>query len=185
MKTPDVDVEVKWTPTTIGFGAGLTESVDKTQYYLAVGYGHLLQADSAQNRLGRKCDPPIHFKYGGLVGPSFDSHRLTEWVLETAGWQTQHKLIEELLVAYFEANEDINDHTVLAALAANVGLDKGEAVDMLQSDRYVKQVQDAIAANGKRSSGAPSFFFNQKSVPGVLATDDFVRVFRRISEAPK
>lgn len=173
-------VKIRWSPTTISFGASLTKSVDKRQHYQAVGYGKLLEHSSRQNVLGRQCEPPVHFAYGGLVGPSFDSHQLLEYALETGGWQVQHQLVEVLQMTYFEKNEDINNSTVLASCAEEVGLNAEEVQAMLASGRYSGQVRSSITANRGRSQGAPTFFFDQVAAPGVLQKDDFQRVFSQL-----
>ena len=51
-----------------------------------------------------------------------DAHRLLHLALEVGGLPLQHRLKDALLSAYFESGRSMGDRTVLAEVAASVGL---------------------------------------------------------------
>jgi predicted DsbA family dithiol-disulfide isomerase len=69
---------------------------------------------------------------------TFDAHRLLHW----AGLEgRQLELKQALFKSYFGEGTDPSDHTVLAAVAAQVGLDGARAQELLASDRYATEVR--------------------------------------------
>lgn len=69
---------------------------------------------------------------------TFDAHRLLHW----AGLEgRQLELKQALFKSYFGEGADPSDHTVLASVAAQVGLDGARAQEMLASDRYATEVR--------------------------------------------
>ena len=105
---------------------------------------------------------------------TFDAHRLLHW----AGLQgRQRELKKALFRANFSDDANVADHAVLAALAAESGLDTAEALEVLASGRHAADVRAAeklwqsrgiqsvpgIVINGKWliSGGQPPEVFEQ------------------------
>jgi predicted DsbA family dithiol-disulfide isomerase len=108
------------------------------------------------------------------------AHRLLE-LAHLQGVQAQLK--ERLLQAYFTDGLDIGDIDVLAACAADVGMDRAECGDYLRSDAGLAEVREQLvraAAHG--ISAVPTFVFDDAwSVPGAQDVDVFVQVLRRMA----
>jgi predicted DsbA family dithiol-disulfide isomerase len=69
---------------------------------------------------------------------TFDAHRLLHW----AGLEgRQLELKQALFKSYFGEGADPGDHTVLANVAVQVGLDGARAQEILASDRYATEVR--------------------------------------------
>jgi predicted DsbA family dithiol-disulfide isomerase len=103
---------------------------------------------------------------------SLDAHRLTLWA------QTQGKMLElseRLFQAVFIEGKHTGDHEVLATLAGEVGLDRGEAAAVLASDRFTVEVR-ADEAEGAQLCvrGVPFFVFDRKfAVSGAQPDEVF------------
>ena len=114
---------------------------------------------------------------------TFDAHRLVAWAWDQGGAETQSALVERLFRAYFEEGANVADHTQLAALAAEAGLDAGSASDMLGSDRFADEVRSELHGAGERGiSAVPSFVVNDQFViPGAQDVDTFVNLLGRVA----
>ncbi|MBP0598606.1 DsbA family oxidoreductase [Herbaspirillum sp. LeCh32-8] len=93
---------------------------------------------------------------------TFDAHRLLAWAAEK---HTQAPLKAALLKAYFTDGKDVSNHEVLAALAAQAGLDGAEAGAVLASDRYAQEVKEEEALWAQRGIS---------SVPAVVVNDRYL-----------
>jgi predicted DsbA family dithiol-disulfide isomerase len=74
----------------------------------------------------------------GRIYNTFDAHRLLHWA-ESSG--KQKALKEALFTAYFTEGRNPSDHQVLEDVAANVGLDRDRARQILASDEYTAEVR--------------------------------------------
>jgi predicted DsbA family dithiol-disulfide isomerase len=90
---------------------------------------------------------------------SFDAHRLLHW----AGLEgKQLELKQALFGAYFGEGANVSDHTVLAKIATDVGLERLSTQAILDSDRFAAEV---------RSRG--QFYRSQgvNAVPAIIIDD--------------
>ncbi|NLE78695.1 MAG: DsbA family oxidoreductase [Rhodococcus sp.] len=100
------------------------------------------------------------------------AHRLSHFAKSHG---RQHELIERLFRAYFTDGLNVGDHDVLADLAAEVGLDRAEALEALTSDAYAADVDnDVAAAHQLGISGVPFFVIDGKwAISGAQPVDMF------------
>jgi predicted DsbA family dithiol-disulfide isomerase len=103
-------------------------------------------------------------------GNTFDAHRLLHWA-GTLGKQGELK--ERLLRGYMTEGAAIGEPDVLAALAADAGLDATEARAVLDSDRYTREVRaDEAMARELGITGVPFFVIgNRLGVSGAQPPD--------------
>lgn len=109
-----------------------------------------------------------------------DSHRLVRWA-ESAG--VQNEVVERLFAAYFEQGLDIGNLKVLAAIAAEAGMDGGLAGDLLARDTDIDLVEreDAIA-HKMGVSGVPIFIFGNKySATGAHEPEILLQVIDKVA----
>ena len=95
---------------------------------------------------------------------TFDAHRLLHWA-ETLGAEAQGRLKRALLKANFTDQRNPSDHKVLAAVAAEAGLDRAEAEDVLASGRYAAEVREREAFYQRAGIHA---------VPAVIIQDKYL-----------
>lgn len=100
----------------------------------------------------------IEFHFAGtFLGDSIDAHRLILW---SGIAHRQNEILEKLHRAYFTEGRDIFDREVLLEIAVGEGLDAQDAKDMLDSDRFIKQVTESEAeAHSLGVRGVPFFVF--------------------------
>jgi predicted DsbA family dithiol-disulfide isomerase len=87
-------------------------------------------------------------------------HRLVKY----AGmFHKQDMLVNSLFHAYFESGEDINDPKTLVDHAEKVGLDPEEVHKFLNSDSFLKEVEEEEEVYRNAGiTGVPSFIINRK-----------------------
>ncbi|WBH16056.1 DsbA family oxidoreductase [Sphingomonas radiodurans] len=70
---------------------------------------------------------------------TFDAHRLLHWARREGG---ELALKHALLAAYFTHGRNVSDHAVLADAAAEAGLDRAAAADVLARGAFATEVHD-------------------------------------------
>jgi predicted DsbA family dithiol-disulfide isomerase len=112
---------------------------------------------------------------------TFDAHRLIGYA---AHHGRQSAMKERLLRAYFTDGLSVADPEVLADLAADVGLDRGDVVRFLASDEGVAELREELLQGLERGvTAVPTFVFeNTWAVPGAQDADTMLRVLRTVAE---
>jgi predicted DsbA family dithiol-disulfide isomerase len=152
--------------------------------YLSRKFGGTERVAAAHQRLEEAADElGIEFNWSAMRrANTFDAHRLLAWALETAGAEGQRALKKALLRAYFTDGQVMTDHEVLADLAAEVGLDRSGAVEVLSSERYGDDVRAARdEAHDQGIAAVPTFVIEGKyMLQGAHPTDAWVKALGHI-----
>lgn len=130
--------------------------------------------------LGKTVD--IAYDYDALhTTNTIKAHQLLH-LAKSHGRQLEMK--ERLLSAYFEEGRHVGQVDELADLAAEVGLDRDEAIDALTSDRFLADVMaDKAQAVAYGISGVPFFVIDGKyGVSGAQESATFIDVLQRAAE---
>lgn len=108
-----------------------------------------------------------------IIGSSFDAHRLIQ-LAKTKGKGAEAE--ERLFKAYFTEGAHLADHTTLAQLATEIGLDAKEVQEMLASTHFTEVVRaDEREAQQLGVRGVPFFVIDRKyGVSGAQASDHFL-----------
>jgi predicted DsbA family dithiol-disulfide isomerase len=114
---------------------------------------------------------------------TFDAHRLISWA-GTAHPTVQDRLVERCFRAYFSEGADVSDRSTLAGLATDVGLDRDEAVGVLDDGAFGEAVRsDESEAAAHAITGVPAFVIDgELLIPGAQDTATFVRLLGRALE---
>ncbi len=124
----------------------------------------------------------IAFDYDNIrrTPNTLDSHRLVHWA-GSAG--VQDEAVERLFAAYFEEGRDIGDRKVLAAIAAEAGMDGDLAGDLLARDADIDLVEREDALAHKMGvSGVPTFIFGNKySATGAHEPEILLQVIDKVA----
>ena len=116
------------------------------------------------------------------------AHRLAKWA-KIKGLDAQ--LNERLLKAYFLEGAAIGKHDVLLELAAEVGLDKEEAKEVLNSTQFANEVEeDIVEAQNLGVRGVPFFVIDRKygisgAQPQPLFNETVVKAAKEAGLKPK
>jgi predicted DsbA family dithiol-disulfide isomerase len=123
----------------------------------------------------------IDFAFGKITRTpnTFDAHRLI-WLARRQGRQIE--MVDALFRAYFQEGQDVGDHAILAALAADAGLDADEVRRFLDSQEGVSEVDEEESVGRSLGiDGVPFFLFEGKyGVSGAQPAEVLVDVIERV-----
>jgi predicted DsbA family dithiol-disulfide isomerase len=144
-----------------------------TAEMLASKYGMSAeQARDAQRQMEqRAAQDGLEFKMADLrSGSTRDAHRLLH-LAKAHGLQAE--LAERLHRAYFTEQRSVFEHSALADLAAEVGLERSEALRVLSGDDYSEAVEaDEAIARSLGVSGVPFFAIDRRyGISGAQPTE--------------
>lgn len=113
-----------------------------------------------------------------VLANTFNAHRLLHYA-KTQGKQNEAK--ERLLRAYFTEGKNVDDLSVLTALAKEVGLDEQEVTKVLESNTYSDDVRGDIRESRQLGvRGVPFFVFDRKyGVSGAQQTQVFLQTLEK------
>jgi predicted DsbA family dithiol-disulfide isomerase len=150
--------------------------------HLQEKYG-VTDAQSAQNRahlqqLGAELGIAFNFGDDSRIVNTFAAHQLLDWA-GTKG--LQHPLKLALFEAHFSKAQDVSDVDVLAEVAAQVGLDKTEAHEVLRDQTHAETVRNKQQFWTSRGiSGVPSIVFGEKYLlTGAQGAQTYAQMLRR------
>jgi predicted DsbA family dithiol-disulfide isomerase len=112
------------------------------------------------------------------------AHRLIWMAGQPGSPVDQDAMKERLLRAYFTDGLDIGDPDVLADCAADVGVDRGEAMAFLESGRGMAEVAAELdRANDQGITAVPTYVVNgQWAIPGAQEPATFAKVLRKMAD---
>ncbi|MBG6160190.1 putative DsbA family dithiol-disulfide isomerase [Labrenzia sp. EL_159] len=142
------------------------------------------QSQSARDRLteiGRELGFDFNFTDDMRMVNTFEAHQLLHWAAHEG---KEHPLKMALFEAYFAKRLDLNDKTVLADVADNVGLDRAEALNVLEDNRYadaVRQEETFWTQNGIQ--GVPAVVFERRHlITGAQGVDNYTAIIRQLMD---
>ncbi len=124
----------------------------------------------------------LDFNFDSLVlTNSFDAHRIIHFAKE---YGMHKEMVEALFKAYFTDSKNISDFNTLGDIVKSVGLDKDEAIKVLNSNKYEKEVrEDEALARRYSITSVPTFIINNKFiVTGAQSEDVFLMALRNSSK---
>lgn len=151
---------------------------------LAKKYGMSIeQAKEANDNIGKQAaEIGLIYQFDTMIPTNtFDAHRLAKFAEEKSFGA---KMTEHLLKAYFTDSKKISDYNTLADLAEDIGLNREETIEMLNSSAYSNAVRaDEAEAKQIGISGVPFFVINQKyAVSGAQPVEAFVNALNMVWE---
>ncbi|WP_278924494.1 MULTISPECIES: DsbA family oxidoreductase [Pseudophaeobacter] len=153
--------------------------------HLAEKYG-VSPAQSEQNRmqitqLGQDLDFEFRFDPEMRMHNTFDSHQLLHWAEEQG---RKHDLKQALFTAHFTHQRDLSDQAVLVEIAGETGLDRAEALAVLQDQRFAAAVRESQNFwRGQGIQGVPAVIFDQKHlVSGAQGVENFTNILEQLAQ---
>ncbi|MFO1442557.1 DsbA family oxidoreductase [Bacillus sp. Bva_UNVM-123] len=152
---------------------------------LAVKYGMSIeQAKQANEGVGKQAESVgLTFNFDEMKpGNTFKAHRLAKFA-KTKG--KEREITEKLLHGYFTDSIDLGDDDTLANIAHSVGMEREEALTIIQDENaYANDVRiDEAIAKQYGISGVPYFIINQKyAISGAQPTDKFANALQKVWE---
>ena len=113
---------------------------------------------------------------------TFNVHQLLQWADQQG---RMHDLKQTLFAAHFTDRRNLSDDGVLADVAAGIGLDRREALTVLENQRFAAKVRDAEnfwLQQGIR--GVPAMIFNRRHlVTGAQGVENYTRLLEQLAES--
>jgi predicted DsbA family dithiol-disulfide isomerase len=94
----------------------------------------------------------------------------------------QVALKERLFVAYFTEGAAIGDRDTLVRLGEEIGLDAAKSTEVLESDRYAREVRaDELEARDLGVTGVPFFVIDRQfGISGAQSSEAILRVLDEV-----
>ncbi len=94
-----------------------------------------------------------------------------------------HDLKQALFSAHFTKGRNISDNAVLADIAAEVGLDRSEALAVLEEQRFAKDVRaEEQHWQQQGIQSVPAMIFNERHlVSGAQGVENYVNILEQLA----
>ena len=115
---------------------------------------------------------------------TFNAHQLLHWADQQG---RMHDLKQALLTTHFVDNKNVSDINVLADVAADIGLDRTEAIAVIENQRYAKNIRDAVAHSKQQGiQSVPSVIFNGRHlVSGAQGVENYKNILQQLADMPE
>jgi predicted DsbA family dithiol-disulfide isomerase len=176
-------VEVEWKSFQLNPNQ-VTDPSLNTVAHLAASKGWSLDYAKQMSDGVTRMAAEVGLKYDferAVVANSFDAHRLSHYAKSKGKGDAFE---ERLFRAYFVEGRNTADHTVLAGLAAEVGLPEADALAVLGSTAFADAVQADIAtARQIGVQGVPFFVIDRRyAVSGAQQPEVFLGALEKAWE---
>jgi predicted DsbA family dithiol-disulfide isomerase len=111
---------------------------------------------------------------------TFNTHQLMHWA-DTQG--RRHDLKMALFTAHFTDQRNLSDDTVLAEIAAEIGLKRDDALAVLSDQRFADEVRKTEAFWQQQGiTGVPAVVFDSKHlVTGAQGVDNYTSILSQLA----
>ncbi|SCA56525.1 DSBA oxidoreductase [Candidatus Terasakiella magnetica] len=183
LKNTQTDYEIQWHPFELNPQMG--PEGQNLREHVAEKYGTTAkQSEKArENITAIGADVGFKFKFAEdmRMHNTFKVHQLLHWA-EAFG--KTHELKQALFSAHFTDRVDLSGNDVLADVASSVGLDKEEALGVLEEQRFAEEVrrrEDFWLQQG--IGGVPSIVFDHKHlVTGAQGVENYTSILKQLAE---
>lgn len=184
LKAAGTAYEINWHPFELN--PNMPAEGQNLRQHVAEKYGvSKEQSEQSRNSMaaaGASVGFEFRFTDDMRMHNTFNLHQLLHWANQQGA---MHDLKQALFAAHFTYSRDISDHNTLADIAAEVGLERNEALAILESQSFSAAVRDA--ENGwveKGISGVPAIIFNDRHlVTGAQGVENYTRILQQLAEA--
>lgn len=181
LKQTNIEYEIHWHPFLLNpnvprEGINWRENIERK-------YGSSKEESAAiRTRMiqaGKEVGFEFNFTEDTRTYNTFEVHQLLHWANQHA---LMHPLKQALFSAHFTHGRDLANHQVLSDIAAETGLDRIEALAVLQDQRFAEAVRQEMAQWRQQGiESVPAFVFNQKYlVNGAQGVENFKNLLVQI-----
>ena len=184
LKQTNTKHEIHWHPFELN--SNMPSEGQNLREHIMEKYGSSKEeSDASRIRMtaaGSEVGFEFHFNDDTRMHNTFNLHQLLYW----AGQQEQkpmHDLKQALFSAHFTDGRNISDNTVLADIAAEVGLDRDEALAVLEEQRFAKEVRaEERHWQQQGIQSVPAIIFNERHlVSGAQGVDNYVNILEQLA----
>ncbi|MCG4454508.1 DsbA family oxidoreductase [Pseudomonas sp. MMS21-TM103] len=182
LEVSGTDYELHWHPFELN--PDMPPEGQNLREHLTEKYG-ASKEQSQENRLriteaGANVGFDFRFADDMRMHNTFNVHQLLHWADPQA---RMHDLKQALFVAHFTHRRNLSDNNVLADVAAEIGLERAEALAILEDQRFASEVRTAEKAwLSKGISGVPAVIFNHRHlVTGAQGLENYARILEQLA----
>lgn len=175
--------EIHWHPFELN--PNMPAEGQNLQDHVAEKYG-TTKAQSADSRVrmtevGAEVNFKFHFADDMRMHNTFNVHQLLHWANQQ---ERTHDLKQALFAAHFTHGRNLSDDSVLADVAAEIGLDRSEAVAVLEDQRFAAVVRAAEKVwLDEGIQGVPAMIFNNRHlITGAQGVENYSRVLQELAK---
>ena len=177
--------EIVWHPFELN--PDMPPEGQNVREHVAEKYGSTKeQSDASRVRMTQAgADVGFEFRYADdmRMHNTFNTHQLLHWA-ELQG--RMHDLKMALFSAHFTHARNLSDNAVLADVAAEIGLDREQALAVLADQRFAADVREAERYWVNQGiQGVPAVVFNRRHlVSGAQGVESFTSILNQLAAMP-
>ena len=184
LKQTNAEHEIHWHPFELN--SNMPSEGQNLREHIMEKYGSSKEeSDASRIRMteaGSEVGFEFHFNDDTRMHNTFNLHQLLYWAGQQ-GQKPMHDLKQALFSAHFTDGRNISDNTVLADIAAEVGLDRDEALAVLEEQRFAKEVRaEERHWQQQGIQSVPAMIFNERHlVSGAQGVDNYVNILEQLA----
>ncbi|MGE6794255.1 DsbA family oxidoreductase [Psychrobacter okhotskensis] len=185
LKQTNTEHEIYWHPFELN--PNMPSAGQNMREHIMEKYGSSKEESNAsRTRLteaGHEVGFEFNFNDDTRMHNTFNLHQLLHWANQQA---RMHDLKQALLAAHFTHGRNISDNAVLADIAAETGLDRNEALAVLEDQRFAKEVREAEQHWQQQGiQSVPAVIFNERHlVSGAQGVENFTNILQQLADMP-
>ncbi|WP_040492664.1 DsbA family oxidoreductase [Ilumatobacter nonamiensis] len=185
LEATGIEHEIHWHPFELN--PDMSSAGQDMHEHIAEKYGSTVE-QSEQSRqqmteLGAELGFDFRFDDGTRMHNTFNAHQLLYWADEQG---RKHDMEMALFTAHFTDGRDLSDTEVLADVAGELGLDRAEALAVLEDQRFASAVREQQRFWIEQGiSGVPAVVFDRKHlVTGAQGVDNYTNILTQLTRQP-
>ena len=184
LKQTNTEHEIHWHPFELN--PNMPSAGQNLREHIMEKYGSSKEeSDASRLRMtqaGNEVGFEFHFNDDTRMHNTFNLHQLLYWAGQQ-GQKPMHDLKQALFSAHFTHGRNISDNTVLADIAAEVGLNRSEALAVLEDQRFAKEVRaEEHHWQQQGIQSVPAMIFNERHlVSGAQGVDNYVNILQQLA----
>ena len=184
LKQTNTEHEIHWHPFELN--SNMPSEGQNLREHIMEKYGSSKEeSDASRIRMteaGSEVSFEFNFNDDTRMHNTFNLHHLLYWAGQQ-GQKPMHDLKQALFSAHFTDGRNISDNTVLADIAAEVGLDRDEALAVLEEQRFAKEVRaEERHWQQQGIQSVPAMIFNERHlVSGAQGVDNYVNILEQLA----
>jgi predicted DsbA family dithiol-disulfide isomerase len=175
--------EIHWHPFELN--PHMPPEGQNTREHIMEKYGSTPEeSEKSRNHMTALADS-LGFKFAwtedSRMHNTFNTHQLLHWA-DTQG--RKHDLKMALFTAHFSDQRNLSDDAVLADIAAEIGLDRDEAVAVLTDQRFADEVRRTEQFWQQQGiTGVPAVVFDRKHlVTGAQGVENYTSILSQLAQ---
>ncbi|MBK3394144.1 DsbA family oxidoreductase [Psychrobacter sp. M9-54-1] len=184
LKQTNTEHEIHWHPFELN--SNMPSAGQNLREHIMEKYGSSKEeSDASRLRMtqaGNEVGFEFNFNDDTRMHNTFNLHQLLYWAGQQ-GQKPMHDLKQTLFSAHFTDGRNISDNTVLADIAAEVGLNREEALAVLEDQRFAKEVRaEERHWQQQGIQSVPAMIFNERHlVSGAQGVDNYVNILQQLA----